>query len=104
MLDWPEGPMIKDNDIRFDLSLVRFERLWRVIETESGYLGMVPHGTKAGDDVCIFSSCDTPVVLRKSLENCHTFVGNAYVVGLMDGEAAAFTESKRIVPQLLELR
>ena len=104
MLDWPNGPRIKDIDTRFSLSLVPFELLWRVMETEAGYLGMVPKGAKVGDEICIFNSFDAPAVLRETSENCHNFVGNSFVVGLMDGEATTFTKSGRTAPRLFELR
>jgi hypothetical protein len=57
--------------------------------TKKGYMALVPLGTQEGDWVAVFSGAATPHVLRAVTEGGDEFqvVGDAYVHGLMDGEA-----------------
>lgn len=74
--------------------------------TRNGYMTMVPPGTLAGDDVCLLYGLDTPFIIRSlSMEDGNDnedwsfvplfedgwelvrIVGEAYVHGVMDGEA-----------------
>ena len=79
----------------------------------TGYIGLVPSETVVGDRICVLSGGRTPFVLRphlrrddadgaESLE--YTFVGDAYVHGLMDGEAIDMVESGTLEMQTLILR
>ncbi|KAF9735708.1 hypothetical protein PMIN06_006763 [Paraphaeosphaeria minitans] len=55
--------------------------------TQKGYLGMCPGSALAGDVVVIFYGARIPYVLRPRPEgDKHTFVGEAYCDGMMDGE------------------
>jgi hypothetical protein len=68
--------------------------------TEGEYFGSGPKGIQAGDEVWILNGGKMPLILRPSKESkaipelnlevapCHTLVGNCYVDGIMDGEAA----------------
>jgi hypothetical protein len=53
--------------------------------------GLIPPQAQEGDSICILYGCSVPVVLRKSLgangSHYWELVGEAYVHGLMDGEA-----------------
>jgi hypothetical protein len=60
------------------------KRLVRLID---GSLGLVPEDTEPEDSVCILFGCDVPVVLRKQDNDTWKFIGEAYVHGVMDGEA-----------------
>ncbi|KAK1988792.1 heterokaryon incompatibility protein-domain-containing protein [Colletotrichum cereale] len=53
------------------------------------YVGMVPDGCEAGDEVWVVKGCNAPFVLRRSAERegARRIVGAAYVHGIMDGEA-----------------
>lgn len=66
--------------------------------TKRGYVGMVPPGSEVGDMICILRGLNTPFVLRetKSTGKRRTkrdkkrrvqLVGEAYIHGMMDGEA-----------------
>lgn len=60
--------------------------------TKSGYVGIGPPQMKSGDQVWIFSGGNVPFVMRKiddEKEGCAqlVLVGDAYVHGVMDGEA-----------------
>lgn len=78
----------------------------RFFTTQSGYMGLGPQNTQAGDRVCIFDGGPVPMVLRPvatpvSSSSSHIFprgqqqqerlllIGECYVHGLMSGEAVA---------------
>ncbi|KAI3329983.1 heterokaryon incompatibility protein-domain-containing protein [Ustulina deusta] len=59
----------------------------RLFRTAGNYLGIAPDHLKVGDQVWILSGADTPYVLRKSDRDWRA-IGEAYVHGIMHGEAA----------------
>ena len=81
--------------------------------SSSGYIGLVPSTTVVGDRICVLSGGKVPFVLRPHREqsqddNSHsleyTFIGDAYVHGLMDGEAMDMVEKGVLELQNLILR
>jgi hypothetical protein len=74
--------------------------LWRrFFITKNGSFGLGPSDAQVTDEVFIIQGGRQPLVLRKSETNftppganeahiCHTLVGDCYVHGIMDGEAA----------------
>lgn len=64
--------------------------------TKCGRIGLGPSHTKSGDLVCIFYNGYTPFIIRSSGEalTCinNEFIGEAYVDGLMYGEALKMEE------------
>ena len=69
----------------------------RFFISKEGFMGLAPAGAKAGDKVCILLGGRKPFVLREEVidyadskggtEPFHQLLGNAYVSGLMRGEA-----------------
>jgi hypothetical protein len=61
------------------------------LPTEDPMRGLVPRNARVGDRICILYGCSVPVVLRKheiSDKECYwKLIGDAYVHGVMDGEA-----------------
>jgi len=61
--------------------------------SKQGYMGMAPGNACAGDNICILYGGRVPYLLRKvrvdldSTPHRWEFLGDAYVHGLMDGEA-----------------
>ncbi|KAH8648784.1 heterokaryon incompatibility protein-domain-containing protein [Tricladium varicosporioides] len=66
--------------------VVRFDR--RILVTEKGYIGMVHPQARPGDKVCLIMGCGVPLILREDV-NGFRLVGEAYVHGIMHGEAMA---------------
>lgn len=68
-------------------------RLWTqertLIISAGGYIGLAPSCTLAGDRICVLHGFHVPVILRPRADHSYTFVGDAYVHALMDGEAVA---------------
>lgn len=60
-----------------------------------GYIGLVPHETRADDTIGILLGCGAPVVLRAASCSIHglqyELIGEAYVHGWMEGEMAGET-------------
>ncbi|PVH96255.1 hypothetical protein DM02DRAFT_617342 [Periconia macrospinosa] len=70
----------------------------RFFVTEKGYFGLGPPDIQEADSVCILLGGSTPYILRprhahslgaRSLGAGYDFVGDAYVHGIMQGEAVA---------------
>ena len=57
----------------------------RFIVTDSGFAGVVPGNALRGDEICILKGGRTPYVIRER-DGRYTFVGEAYIHGLMGGE------------------
>lgn len=57
--------------------------------TENKYMALVPPGTKSGDIIVIFQGSPVPHILRPTGDNdgCYFLWGEAYVHGVMHGEA-----------------
>jgi hypothetical protein len=59
----------------------------KVCVTSNGYLARAVPGSVIGDKICIFFGASVPFVLRERDDGGFMFLGEAYVHGLMDGEA-----------------
>ena len=59
----------------------------QLVRLEDESLGLVPDRTQYGDKICILYGCDVPVVLRRRLNESWMFIGEAFVHGVMDGQA-----------------
>jgi hypothetical protein len=70
--------------------------------TKEGYLGLGPHNMQIGDEIHIVAGGNCPLVLRKashgqstqSANPTYTLVGDCYLHGVMDGEAAENFEDR----------
>ncbi|SCV47005.1 related to HET-6OR heterokaryon incompatibility protein (het-6OR allele) [Fusarium fujikuroi] len=78
-------------------ALVGHCRLRNFFITEKGYIGTGPRSLKPGDSVCILFGGDTPYIVRprSSTSDEDLFLGNAYVHGIMDGEAITTWEGQK---------
>ncbi|KAJ9157597.1 hypothetical protein NKR23_g371 [Pleurostoma richardsiae] len=66
-----------------------------LIETDKELFGLATPTTRAGDVVAVIRGYRAPVILRQKSEGVWFLVGDAFVYGLMDGEAFD-TEHKRL--------
>ena len=60
----------------------------RLFVTKKGHLGLVAAAAGVGDHVCILAGSQMPMVLH-AVQDKWLFVGQAYVHGIMDGEAVS---------------
>jgi hypothetical protein len=65
----------------------------RPFVTTKGYLGLGPDDIKAGDVIAPVMGSQVPFVLREVVDGKYQIVGEAYVDGIMDGEAMAGREN-----------
>ncbi|KAL8918371.1 MAG: hypothetical protein Q9208_007390 [Pyrenodesmia sp. 3 TL-2023] len=56
------------------------------IRCRDGRPGLAPRSARAGDVVCLFHGGDVPFILRPLDSGRYTFVGEAYIHGIMQGE------------------
>ena len=55
--------------------------------TTQRYLGLFPRGTEPGDQVCVFTGCWVPFVIRRhQSRDRYQLVGECYLHGIMNGE------------------
>ncbi|KAJ9610622.1 hypothetical protein H2200_005399 [Cladophialophora chaetospira] len=71
----------------------------RSFATKKGYIGFGPRHVREDDVVSIIIGLEAPMILRKIEKDRYEIVGEAYVHGIMDGEAtnAEGVEVERIV-------
>ncbi|KAH4169655.1 hypothetical protein HBI70_136960 [Parastagonospora nodorum] len=62
-------------------------KMRRVFRTRGGYLGTGPRSLRKGDEVWILHRAGLPFVLRPQLNGRYRLVGEAFVYGVMHGEA-----------------
>ena len=66
----------------------RFMERRRIILSSHGHLGMAPETSAEGDLICKFAGATMPFLIRPKLGTEHyLYIGEAYVHGIMDGEA-----------------
>ena len=76
------------------VSHVTWNKKLMLAENETGntHFGLAPPALERYDIVCILLGCSVPVVLRehkKGTDHNFEFIAEAYVYGMMDGEALA---------------
>jgi hypothetical protein len=65
--------------------------------TTKGHLGLGPDHVEPGDVIAVLIGCQVPFALRKSADGKYEIVGEAYVDGIMDGEAVVRRENVGVV-------
>jgi hypothetical protein len=75
-----------------------------LILTHERMLGLAPSSTRHGDSVCIIFGLFVPAILRPREDGTWTFVGPAYIPGLMEGEALAGLEEGIYTKRMFEMR
>ena len=83
---WQETGMAGDLHL-YTTSFVYIAGLRRLFVTEKGYIGLGAKSVQTGDKVFVFPGGLVPFVLRTSIEGDYHLVGEAYVHGIMRGEA-----------------
>ncbi|KAI7776255.1 hypothetical protein LA080_005542 [Diaporthe eres] len=94
------SPGILDPDVqRYAEALRRVTQQRRFFATKGGRIGLGPAHTKAGDAVAVAFYCPAPYILRwrgGGGEGRWGLVGEAYVHGLMHGEALRLFSEGRV--------
>ncbi|KAK0950687.1 hypothetical protein LTR91_025481 [Friedmanniomyces endolithicus] len=82
------GEMVALMEI-FNLLSDRFRHTRRYCRTATGRLGLAAESTTSGDELWVLPNGYCPIVVRKADDESRSVVGEAYVHGVMRGEAAA---------------
>lgn len=94
------SPRILDpDDERYAVALRRVTRRRRFFATKGGRIGLGPAHAKVGDAVVVAFYCPTPYILRRrggESEGRWELVGEAYVQGIMYGEALRLFSEGRV--------
>jgi hypothetical protein len=88
--DWAKDPTMGTDIMHvypYTNSVMRLRTARKVCITPNGYIGGVVHGSVIGGKICILFGASVPFVLRGMDDGGFMLVGEAYVHGLMDGEA-----------------
>ncbi|RYO79649.1 hypothetical protein DL764_010003 [Monosporascus ibericus] len=92
------------NDVIFpwsndQIQMRRLRKRMRIFRTEEQHFGNGPRAVENGDQVWILSGAKVPVILRPTNEGRWKVVGEAYVHGIMQGEATRQLnyQTKRII-------
>ncbi|KAH7078494.1 heterokaryon incompatibility protein-domain-containing protein [Paraphoma chrysanthemicola] len=72
-------------DYLYQLQDVAYER--RPFSMSTGHIGIGPSQMMTGDSLYVLSGADVPFILRSSADGRLELIGEAYVHGIMDGEA-----------------
>ena len=74
--------MAWDNDHNWNIDNTRI-----LANTLDGHIGWVPETSQPGDLVTLFQGSPFPFILRERGDGYHTVIGDAYIDGIMHGEA-----------------
>jgi hypothetical protein len=102
-IDLPEIISLNMEGSRVMVKWTIYQNVHQLMETDDGYLGLAPKGTLPGDKIAILKDCPVPMVLRK-VENYYVNIGSCYIVGLMEGEAAAWVANGRPIVEQISIR
>jgi hypothetical protein len=99
------GLDVDDHEFNVEKVVARLSRCClnrRFFVTEQGYMGLSFPETRVGDIVCVFPGLEVPFIVRPDGEY-YLLVGEAYVQGLMDGEAMQDLDAGLVQLQTFEL-
>jgi hypothetical protein len=92
-----QDPIERDHSARMYLTMMCRTMSGRAFFiTQNGHIGIGPDDIEAGDQITVLYGCRTPLILRQD-ELLDTFwiIGDAYVDGFMNGEAADLPEESK---------
>jgi hypothetical protein len=80
----PEGAWKSQSGLLWEVQIARLSK--RFFLSDTGYLGLAPIRSQAGDEVWILQGGNVPFILRGLQNGRYLLVGEAYVHGVMLGE------------------
>ncbi|ESZ93209.1 hypothetical protein SBOR_6405 [Sclerotinia borealis F-4128] len=92
-----------NDDLRDSSSWAANVLAWRrLIGTKNGRIGLTVAAAIEGDSIAVIPGCSVPLVLRRN-EKGWSLVGECFVYGLMNGEAADLVGSEKIGIEQIQL-
>jgi hypothetical protein len=75
----------------------------KLLITGKGYVGLAPITAQKGDIIAILFGCSMPVILRRYGDKGYKLVGEAYVHGIMEGEALGWLGEDQIHDEMFDI-
>ncbi|KAH8796087.1 hypothetical protein F5882DRAFT_396621 [Hyaloscypha sp. PMI_1271] len=75
---------------------------WRYFISPKGFMGLAKFRAQATDKICILLGASVPFVLRK-VDDHYLLVGEAYIRGLMDGEAIIMMQKEEVKVETIDI-
>jgi hypothetical protein len=86
-----------------DLRFHQLAHRRKIFIDERGSFGWVSDQAKTGDVLCVLLGCNVPILLRQDGQEEYTFIGEAYVHQLMEGQAIDALERDEVKLQQFNL-
>lgn len=83
----PIEPVDSDRVAAFEARMSEVKVCRRMFRTSEHYLGMGPLSSQEGDELWILRGANVPFILRRLDDGSYRVIGEAYVHGIMHGEA-----------------
>jgi hypothetical protein len=94
-------PPLQETQLQYQDVVLRSSSSMNFCSTSSGKIGWIPRAAQVGDKICIFSGGPAPFVIREEEGGCWKLIGDAYIHGIMYGEA---TEGDAVRWEPIQLR
>jgi hypothetical protein len=111
ILATPQCDIPSEKVLKRILSVTPSRRLFKTTTVTGDLLGLAPAKAQSGDLVCILFGCSVPVILRQKVQDIdgkqvtyYELLGDAYVHGMMEGDAMDELARPDVQPQQFELR
>ena len=98
----PPASSAKRNDV--ETSMMNWYTFRRLLTTKDGYLGVGPPETLPSDSVAIIYGSSVPILLRQLESGAYIVLGEAYIHGIMYGEALKKMRNGGIEPVTIRLK
>jgi hypothetical protein len=79
--------VVQERQLQYQDILLRTSASWNFCTTDRGKIGWIPCNAQTEDKICIFSGSRAPFIIRKREDGCYSLIGDAYIHGIMHGEA-----------------
>jgi hypothetical protein len=90
---------LQEKDVDYIKCLNTIDVSTRIIVTKEGRLGLAPSVTDVGDGVAVLKGARAPFILRRCGNRRFKIIGQAYIRGVMFGEALGSEEFKKFCLQ-----
>jgi hypothetical protein len=82
-----EPDVYADAELSTMTASIVFAKWRQFCVTSEGRVGWVPEATRAGDEICVLLGGKVPFVISDCGHGHYNLIGEAYINGIMDGEA-----------------
>ncbi|KAK5124302.1 hypothetical protein LTR85_002005 [Meristemomyces frigidus] len=76
-----------ETSLHFEPTSYWFDLTRVLARTSDHHVGWIPERSRVGDRICLFAGAPFPFVIRDIGEGYYELIGDAYIQGIMNGEA-----------------